>query len=43
METHHPAAAKKRSVSDESNTSQKRYVENFKANINESEYIISEQ
>jgi len=43
MKTHHLVAAKRRSVSDESNTPQKRYVENLKPNISEPEYIISEQ
>ena len=43
METYHSAAMKKRSVSEESNTTQKRYVENLKPNINDPEYIISEQ
>ena len=43
METHHLVVAKKRFASDQSNTPQKRYVENLKPNISESEYITSEQ
>ena len=43
METHQSTAAKKRSASDKSNISQKRYVENIKPNISELEYVISEQ
>jgi len=43
METHHSSVAKKRSAIDESNTAQKRYVENPEPNISEPKYTISEQ
>ena len=43
METHHSSAMKKRYASDESNTAQKRYIENLKPNISKLVYITSEQ